>query len=71
MGLIPPQLSLQKAALGRSFDQLAAPYRVGIPASLIPVRMTLKFDVPTAEERKLDVRDEYYPGVVDPCSPRP
>lgn len=69
MGLIPPQLSLQKAALGRSFAQLAAPYRVGIPASLIPARMELKFDVPTAEERKIDVRDEYYPGVVYPCSP--
>jgi len=69
MGLIPPQLSLQKAALGRSFAQLAAPYRVGIPASLIPARMELKFDVPTAEERKIDVRDEYYPRVVYPCSP--
>jgi hypothetical protein len=68
-GPIPPQLSLRKAALGEAFAGIAEPYRVGIPASSIQAPIDLKFDVPTADERKIDVRDAYYPHFVYPCSP--
>jgi len=67
-GQIPPQMTLRLGELANLLAQIAAPYRVKIPASLIAAPTELKFDVPTADERKIDIRDEYYPHVVYPCS---
>jgi hypothetical protein len=65
---IPAQLSLLKTFLADLYAGIAAPYRVGIPASAIQAPEELKIAVTNADDRQIRERDVHYPHLVYPCS---